>query len=218
MSDNQGQSEPSMEEILASIRRIISEEDGDEAKPAADSRTDEEAGDRDGGDDGGSEGDDEDVLELTEMDAVPDEEPPMAEAEGEEEPLGPGEADVFAGEPEEPEPAEAAAPRAAAAEAAVAEREVADEEEAEVDDGAREGLVSASTAAATTAALSELTRRRRVPAASYGTPSGGETLESFVARQLEPHLREWLDENLQPLVERVVRDEVRRLARRAEDD
>ncbi|MEX0760767.1 MAG: DUF2497 domain-containing protein, partial [Tistlia sp.] len=84
-------------------------------------------------------------------------------------------------------------------------------------DRPHDGLVSASTAAATTAALSELTRRRRVPA-STAAPSGGESIEAFVARLLEPHLRDWLDENLEPLVERVVREEVRRLARRAEDD
>lgn len=41
-------------------------------------------------------------------------------------------------------------------------------------------------------------------------------LEPLVLEALRPALREWLDRNLAPIVERVVRDEIRRLAKRAE--
>ncbi|SMF14655.1 hypothetical protein SAMN06265365_10515 [Tistlia consotensis] len=211
MSDNQGQSEPSMEEILASIRRIISEEDAEEGKPAAAAAAPPEE----------VEEEDDDVLELTEMDAVQDEEPEEEPAEEPETVLDLDEADAL---PDENEPSDAAAPAAVAAEAAIAELEVEAEaaasgpvRETGMGRALREGLVSASTAAATTAALSEMTRRRRVPP-GLGAPTGGESLEAFVARLLEPHLQAWLEDNLPQLVERVVRDEVRRLARRAEDD
>ena len=34
---------------------------------------------------------------------------------------------------------------------------------------------------------------------------------------LGPYLKQWLDENLEPIVERTVKDELKRMARRAED-
>jgi uncharacterized protein len=48
-----------------------------------------------------------------------------------------------------------------------------------------------------------------VPAAA-----GGRTLEEVVQDMLRPLLREWLDKNLPPLVERIVEREVQRLTRR----
>lgn len=41
-------------------------------------------------------------------------------------------------------------------------------------------------------------------------------LEPLVLEALRPALKDWLDRNLAPIVERVVREEVRRLAKRAE--
>lgn len=277
MSDNQGQNEPSMEEILASIRRIISEDEPDarpagEAAPAATPAPAAagEAPSSGGAGLGGDEEGDEDILELTPLDEI-------------DEPAGQSDEvlDLEAEEAADERP-QAAAPPTAAAEAAVAARETtpafapdsagepapemmaaqmtapqmtpqeaadaaweasadAAPEEAvqpeqpddswsadeavpadEPGETPREswteaGLVSAATAAGATAALSQVARRRRVPDA-MGSPNGGETLEAFAARVMEPHLKEWLDANLERLVERVVRDEVRRLARRAEDD
>ena len=74
MSDNQGQSEPSMEEILASIRRIISEEDADEAKPAEDTAAPPATAARPEPEPE-PEGEEDDVLELTDMEAFDEEEP-----------------------------------------------------------------------------------------------------------------------------------------------
>ena len=46
---------------------------------------------------------------------------------------------------------------------------------------------------------------------------GGRTLEELVRTSLAPELKAWLDENLPDLVERIVREEVRKMVRRAED-
>ncbi|WP_375595910.1 DUF2497 domain-containing protein [Algihabitans albus] len=80
----------------------------------------------------------------------------------------------------------------------------------------REHLVSAATEAATLATLSAIAQP---PALESTQPIvGGErTLEQVVRDAIAEHLKVWLDANLPELVERVVRDEVRRLARRAED-
>ena len=43
------------------------------------------------------------------------------------------------------------------------------------------------------------------------------TLEELVLDAMTPHLKDWLDSNLEPLVERVVREEIQRLRRRSED-
>jgi cell pole-organizing protein PopZ len=45
---------------------------------------------------------------------------------------------------------------------------------------------------------------------------GGRSVEELVVELLRPQLKEWLDQNLAPLVERVVEQEVKKLARRAE--
>lgn len=46
----------------------------------------------------------------------------------------------------------------------------------------------------------------------------GVTLEDIVRDMLQPMLREWMDENLPPMIERLVEKELERLARKALDD
>ncbi|HEY9549974.1 MAG TPA: DUF2497 domain-containing protein, partial [Kiloniellaceae bacterium] len=46
---------------------------------------------------------------------------------------------------------------------------------------------------------------------------GGRTLEELVRESLAPELKGWLDDNLPDLVERIVREEIRKMIRRAED-
>ena len=43
---------------------------------------------------------------------------------------------------------------------------------------------------------------------------GGKTLEDLVKEMLRPMLKEWLDRNLPPMVERYVEREIVRLTRR----
>jgi len=205
MSDsNTDQQEPSMEEILASIRRIISE-DGDEiadgtesAKPAetkADtaSKSDEPAlvaaAEREDMDD--------DILELTDVvdEPVafePEPEPePVIESESEPEPVP---EPVAAPEPA-PVPEPTPEPVRPVERAVDDNRLVSDEVE----------QVSAATISGLTAALS----------ASARVGDGDKTLEQLVKDVLRPILKDWLDTNLPGMVERIVREEVERIADRA---
>ncbi|MBC8240716.1 MAG: DUF2497 domain-containing protein [Alphaproteobacteria bacterium] len=212
--------EPTMEEILASIRRIISddeeeggdaEDEGDdeapeeaaaEEEPAADEEPvaeDEPAGeDEPTGDEPVDDGDD--VLELTEVapdiDDVPELEPELdpsmegaVEDEGEPVPVD----DFDNIEIEEPVPVAAAAP-------------VAD----------LHTLLSDHAAEITTETFSGLTG---AVSAARDMPMGNahQTLEGLVKELLRPMLKEWLDENLPTLVERLVEKEIVKLVGRAEN-
>lgn len=243
MSDEKSQQEPSMEEILASIRRIISEDDAEEgakAKPdgaaaeAAPAAAEEEppaappppaeepeaAAPDDGGDD--------DVFDLTQMvqedGSVVDladqdggaaqaaEEPPAEEPVAEEpaEEATPGDdevelRDMEEAAEEEPEPEPAAAEPAVAAAAAV-------------ESGAGSQLISDQAAGAAESSLSALAKA--VDHNVQGIPLGvsGRTLEDLVKEIMRPMIKDWLDQNLPGLVDRLVRREIERLARRAEDE
>jgi uncharacterized protein len=76
------------------------------------------------------------------------------------------------------------------------------------------GLVAPETAAAAATSVGSL---MRTLAAGRGTQvySGGPTLEDIVRAELRPLLKDWLDTNLPPLVERLVRAEIERVVGRA---
>lgn len=264
MSNPDGQSEPSMEEILASIRRIISEDDkeqkdtagqdGDKAPDAGESEfAAAESGEEDILDltnkadeaesvDPGGQEDSEEAAALTpdpdpfeqsaaaETFAEPDETTPdpfeaLQEA-GFAEELAQMEGDMSA-QTDEPSAGEgmqdddeAAMENSQQAEDAMTEEARQDAQTETEDDGMDEGLVSSATAAATVAVLSEASRdvRGQARAAEDLPIQNDKTLEGLVREAMKPLLKEWLDQNLAPLVERVVREEVRRMVRRAEDD
>ncbi|HXS40604.1 MAG TPA: DUF2497 domain-containing protein [Stellaceae bacterium] len=182
MSDAKDQHEPSMEEILASIRRIISE-DGDPAAATAQAPAPQPAA-------AGAD----DVLVLTEEvedePAEPHLDVPPSAPEQAAPPQAAEEPRVKLAEPE-PEPA---APAAAA------------------QFGRR--LISEGAANASLAALSELVNRTQRDPAIESLPMGqsNRTLEDLTRELLRPMLKAWLDENLPPLVERIVREEIGRLA------
>jgi len=192
MSDsNTDQQEPSMEEILASIRRIISEDgeeiaDGEDAPEPVEAdadnvETEPEAVSEPLMDDG-----DDDILELT--DALDDEIEEVSEPEPEPE-----------SEPEpepEPEPVAEEEP----------EIEVIDDD---VDD---DKLVSDEVEEVSVATMSGLTAAL---AATALVGNGEKTLEELTKELLRPILKEWLDTNLPDMVERIVREEVERIADRA---
>jgi cell pole-organizing protein PopZ len=56
--------------------------------------------------------------------------------------------------------------------------------------------------------------------AAHGTPigNGNQTIEDLVKEVMRPMIKEWLDDKLPALVERVVRREVERLSRTAEGE
>ena len=226
MSDQEAQQEPSMEEILASIRRIISE-DGEEetaAAPEAEAAAPEPVPEPEEAEAPAEP--EEDVLELTDEvqddgtvvnlntgEAVDEEETPeefveSLDAEEEEVELEMVDADEEPAEEEaEPEPEAELEPQP------VAE---AEPEEILVDEAANR-LVSDDPAMTSVSSLSALaaavdTHRRAVD------PSiGPRTIEDLVKEVMRPMIKDWLDANLPSLVERMVGREIERLTREAED-
>ena len=185
MSEQTSQ-EPTMEEILASIRRIISEDDA----PAAEGAEAE------------AEAPAEPVAAAPEPEPIPEPEPeaaapaapePVVEAAAPEddeleltekvETLG--DLDVFS-----PEAAAQAAPAPPPA-APVAPVET---------------LVSAGAASAAASAFGQLS-------AAMLMPKGDRTLEDVVRELLRPMLQQWLDANLPTIVQQAVEAEVDRIAR-----
>jgi uncharacterized protein len=213
------QQEPSMEEILASIRRIISEDDSEAPRPAAAEETPAEPPPKSAPQPAAAKPapapkpapeEPDDVLDLT--DKVAD--------GGTVVPLTPAPA----------EPATKAAPDE------VELREVADETTTDAAPAPEpvpepraetsptltrsapaSDLVSQATAQAATASLAALAQA--VDRQAYGAPIGfgGRTLEDLVKEIMRPIIRDWLDANLPGLVERLVRREIERMAHDAQD-
>ena len=190
MSDTE--QEPSMEEILASIRRIISDDDKEmeaaaqeneeapedeeelaveemvampEPEPVA-----EEVDD-----------DDDDILDLTDMEA-PDPEPLFEEQaykEPEPEPVA---------TPVSPPPAPPPAPTPAPA-----------------------NLVSPPQAGEASGSFERLTEKLNEDYSELPIGNGAVTLEGLTRELVRPMLKEWLDQHLPMMVERLVREEIERL-------
>jgi cell pole-organizing protein PopZ len=201
--------EPSMEEILASIRRIIADDDagkpqkpvaaapsppkGPAPEPAAMSQNDIDAmlssfdqpapTPQPPAPEPAPEPE-PDVLDLTEAMAMPEPEPPAFRTIA-------SEPDVMFAEPPppEPEPPPPSAQRAIAAPPPPAEQPI----------------LSAATSAAVDAAFHSLAQTVLV--------QNARTLEDLVKEMLRPMLKTWLDDNLPNLVERLVRAEIERVSR-----
>jgi cell pole-organizing protein PopZ len=180
--------EPTMEEILASIRRIISEDDAPAAPAPAPAPVHEEPA---AAFEPAPEPEPahEDVLELTQR-----VDPPAETV---------GDLDVYADEPAaepEPEPVAAApeppppAPKPAPAPAPVAAYEP------------EEHLVSEPSATLAASAFGSLS-------AAIAMPAAGVTLEDVTRELLRPLLKAWLDEHLPRIVEAKVAEEVERISR-----
>ena len=195
------QQEPTMEEILASIRRIISEDsDPGKGSPAMSAQ------------DGGGE-----VLELTNI--VHDDgsigsasqaatEPRMARRPAPQ---------PSRREPEPmqlrdpiPEPRVARRPAPMAAHAPEPTRHMRSQPEFKMADNSdREGILSNQASSAVTNAFGMLSRERDVTVGG----GGGASLEDMVQQMLKPMLAAWLEQNLPEIVERVVQEEVERASR-----
>jgi len=186
------QQEPTMEEILASIRRIISEDaEPGKAGPAAGPSA---APSREG-----------DVLELTNVvhdDGSVGSAPEPAPEPPRRRPAAPPRHD--------PEPLREPAPEPRVSRRAAPEprpmRNQSDLDMVEKDD--RDGVLSSQATSAISNAFGMLTRERDVSVGGVGT-----TLEDIVAQMMKPMLAAWLDEHLPEIVERVVQQEVERAAR-----
>ena len=203
MSDTE--QEPSMEEILASIRRIISDDDKekeavakeeDEASEVKDELVEEEEGPmpepepepapepapvvQEANDD-----DDDDILDLTDMEAS-DPEPLF-----EEQAYKPAEPEP---EPEPVEPAAAPTPPSPAAPPQPSAN-----------------LVSPPQAGEAKVSFERLTEKLNEDYSELPIGNGAVTLEGLTRELVRPMLKEWLDQHLPMTVERLVREEIERL-------
>ena len=80
---------------------------------------------------------------------------------------------------------------------------------------AAEALISPVAASASTQALARLAKAAATE--EKKAPTGaGVTVEQLLVDLLTPMLKDWLDQHLPEVVERVVEQEVKKLARRAE--
>lgn len=207
MTDQTAAQEPTMEEILASIRRIISEDDAPaETATAAAAAPEPEAAPEPVSssalmDETPStqqpEASEEDVLELTEA-----WEPPVAESIGD--------LDVSAPEPE-PFPAAPVSESVFAAEPV----EVHTPEHPSVPTTSYDSLVGDSAAASAASAFAGFASTLKKPEPADVTFPSGPTIDEMVRSLLRPMLKEWLDANLPAIVEAQVRKEVERIARTA---
>ena len=202
MSDTE--QEPSMEEILASIRRIISDDDKEmeaaaqeneeapedeeelaveemvamaepEPEPEPEPKPESEPVAEEVDDD------DDDILDLTDMEA-PDPEPLFEEQaykEPEPEPIAP---------PVSPSPAPPPAPTPAP-----------------------DNLVSPPQAGEASGSFERLTEKLNEDYSELPIGNGAVTLEGLTRELVRPMLKEWLDQHLPMTVERLVREEIERL-------
>ena len=208
MANTANTQEPTMEEILASIRRIISE-DGEEAKPAAEAPKAKPApapaaapAPKPAAAKAApvaapappvveAEEVDDDVLELTEV--VPEEPSPAPTAVA-----APAEDDVVMVERPAPPAPMKSAPRAPI----IAARTRA----VEVD----EGLLSDEVRDQASSSFRQLTRSTLVS----DHPADSRSLEALVQEMLRPMLEDWLNRNLPEIVDRLVQQEIDRVSRK----
>lgn len=81
----------------------------------------------------------------------------------------------------------------------------------------RPELVSATAASAASGAFAKLTEAfQHTPPEESVADGSGRTVEQFVEDMVRPLLKQWLDDNLPPIVERLVQKEIQKIARRAE--
>ncbi|WP_300530045.1 DUF2497 domain-containing protein [Maricaulis sp.] len=188
------ENEPSMEEILSSIRRIINEDEdeapAEEAEAAAEAPAEEETNSQDDIDSmfdeapvAEEEPAGDDVLELTDLVDEPDTgTDPLAVDD-----------DLMIVDREEEE--------------AVAEAEPMVDFDA-VETEAADGIMSDTAATAAMGSFHTLADSIRI------SEEEGRTLEGVVRAMLRPMLKEWLDANLPGIVDEKVQAEIDRVARR----
>lgn len=186
MADSKAQQEPSIEEILSSIRQIINE-DGDEgaqAPAAAGIAAPPPAGD--------------DVLDLADL--APKPEPVAQPAPPPPPPPAPA---PVAAPPPPPPPVQEAAPPPPPPPAPKAEAE--------------DAILSDNALNAAAASLTRLAQAEIMIDHKHASGTGSVTLEDVVKEMLRPMMKSWLDENLPPLVERMVRREIERMSKRVDN-
>jgi cell pole-organizing protein PopZ len=216
MTDQTAQ-EPTMEEILASIRRIISEDDAPAETAPAPAAAAEPASIE-------AEPEPEPVAASAQMDETPPEPEPEPQPAAEEDVLeltdayeapaaeSIGDLDVTTAQ-DEPEPF----PSAPISESVFAAEpiEARTPEHPSVPTTSYDSLVGDSAAASAAAAFAGLATSVKKPEPMEPSTPAGPTLDELARSLLRPMLKEWLDANLPAIVEAQVRKEVERIARSA---
>ncbi|MCB9965332.1 MAG: DUF2497 domain-containing protein [Rhodospirillales bacterium] len=224
MSDNAQEKDPSIEEILASIRQIISDDEEEAASSDADAEEESAEAELDSQDDidalfdeqpeEPSAPEEEDVLELTQKIEEDDSLSNTAEAEDdnllvdladtevsepEPEPAPPPPPPVVEEKPAPPPPAPPAPPPAP--------------EPAPAIESVDAQILGETASAAAFAGFSKLAREIQI---NHNYKSL--TLEDIVRSQLDPMLRDWLDKNLPAMIETLVREELDKIAKKVTGD
>jgi uncharacterized protein len=202
MTDQTAQ-EPTMEEILASIRRIISEDDAPaETAPVAAAPEPE------------PEPEPEPVVSSVQMDETPAMEEPQASeedvlelTEAYEAPAAEslGDLDISSSEPFPSAPAESV----------FVEEPVVAYAPEPAPAPTYDSLVGDSAAASAASAFAGFASTVRRPDPIDAVTGSGPTVDELARALLRPMLKEWLDANLPAIVEAQVRKEVERIARNA---
>jgi cell pole-organizing protein PopZ len=222
-SEPREQQEPSMEEILSSIRRIIADEETDDKSGGDDELGTTEAGSealgtgadtlaRAAADDDDA---DEDVLELTKVVRDTGEvidfqgERASADAAWDDDEARHDDAQPLQVAPADPIPEE---PVGTSRDPIERKDQVVHNEPARASE-----LMSAATASVAGGAFAKLSEAlQRTPEAESVADSSGRTVEQFFEDIARPILKEWLDANLPAIVERLVQKEIQKIARRAD--
>jgi cell pole-organizing protein PopZ len=195
--------DPSMEDILASIRRILNE---DEAGPSKDA-----AGAKDGAASAipPTEGEDgvlvlDEAMLVTPPPVQTQEPAPGPQPEPVPEPVAPPGTEPIVAALDAPPVAvvEPPAPPVVAAHA----QEIAPR-------AAEPGLMGPESAAAAASSVGALLRTLATERSTQ-VHRGGPTIEDLVREEIRPLLKDWLDQHLPPMVERLVRQEIERVAGR----
>ncbi len=231
MSDNKGQQEPSMEEILASIRRIISEDGETPPKPV---EVEEEASPPPPPPPPSPpspsppppppppieepEESESDILELTNvvdedplpsLDEIADSEPDWG-LDDDKDPLADFR-DAFADD-EPPPPPQTPPPQTPPPQIPP---------QAQQTPYSDDGIISPEPRDMATAAFQRLANNLgdeiALGSMRISPVPGSRTVEDVIRDLLRPLLREWLDANLPDLVERLVTQEIERMKRRSRD-
>lgn len=225
MADKTPDQEPSIEEILASIRQIISDDDEKDSDSPADSAADEPAPVFPAAQEDEPEheietvmidvpvkpetDDDEDILELTNP-IIPE----RNDIEVELKDLEETREDILS-EPEnkpEPEPSPVVEPVAPPP-----VQQAAPRPEVSMNTQPATGGEDILTESARNAALSSMAKLAGNMPITRHREFGAITLEDLVREMLHPMLRDWVSENLPSMVERLVQKELEKLARQAQD-
>lgn len=227
--DNKQEDDHSIEDILASIRSIIADDDADEpieegeGLELTNATSDEDDAVSDSDVDMSkpevdpialelTEGGDEDILELTD-DMV--EETPQEEPQSQDDIDALFDENVEANEDPvvEPEPVqeEPEAVDVDIQEAPEPDVEKVDLVMQDLEEEATDSLLSEAAATSAAGALSKLSENVGTESHSQNIAVGMITLEEIVRQEVRPLIKSWLDDNLPSLVERLVEKEISNL-------